>query len=252
MEKINEELFNKIHHMRFEELLLKIPDKSIDILLTDPPYNIDVHKSKNNWDIEFDFNNWLKLTLPKIKKNGILLIFNTKENIDQKIAPFIRDFKTDSHNFEILPIIDWAKSNPRDNLDLIRKYEYLLIAYNNYETTTRAFDYENVVGSDFLNEIWESHAELGIFAEKENEKTEHPTKKPLRLIKRLLLRFTTLEDVILDTTSGSGSIPIACWDTRRTFIASEMDKEYFEKSTTRLERLKNSLPRTVFLFETKK
>lgn len=77
----------------------------------------------------------------------------------------------------------------------------------------------------------------------------HPTSKPVRLIENIIVKLTKMDDLILDTTSGSGSIPIACWDTRRNFIACEIDEEYAVKSQQRLDKIKEKVPRTVFLFD---
>ncbi|MBO0467482.1 site-specific DNA-methyltransferase [Enterococcus plantarum] len=238
------ELLNVIQHCSYQEVLKNIPDNSIDVLLTDPPYNIKIEGEK--WDVGFDFNEWLSLTLPKIKEDGMLLIFNTKENVDRKIKPFIEKFEDETHNFTVVDIIEWGKTNPRQNVDIYRQYEFLLVAYNNYGTEISDREYSEDDSEYFTNEIWETASEIGLFKIKG---ITHPTVKPIRLIEKLLVKLTEIDDVVLDTTSGSGSIAIACWDTRRDFIACEIDEGYANNSQKRLEKIKGQVPRTVFLFD---
>lgn len=243
--EIEKELLNKIHHCSYQELLKRIPDNSIDVLLTDPPYNIAIDGGEK-WDVGFDFDEWLSLTLPKIKEDGMLLIFNTKENIDRKLKPFIENYKDGTHDFSILDTFDWGKKNPRKNLELYRKFEFLLVAYNNYNTEKSDRIYPEDYKEGFKNMILETATEIGLF--KVNE-IDHPTTKPVRLLENILVKLTDIDDLVLDTTSGSGSIPIACWDTRRYFIACEIDEEYAIKSQERLDEIKEKVPRTVFLFD---
>ncbi|MBO0446570.1 site-specific DNA-methyltransferase [Enterococcus ureilyticus] len=242
--EIEKSLLNEIHHCSYQELLQNVPDNSIDVLLTDPPYNIAIDGEK--WDVGFDFTEWLGQTLPKIKEDGMLLIFNTKENIDRKIKPYIKRYKDEAHDFTVIDTFEWGKTNPRGDLELYRKYEFLLIAYNNYNTEKSDRIYPEDFSEYYTNEIWETAKEISLFNVKE---IDHPTAKPVRLIENIIIKLTEIDDVILDTTSGSGSIPIACWDTRRDFVACEIDEEYATKSQQRLERIKEKVPRTVFLFD---
>lgn len=131
--EIKKELLNKIHHCSYQRLLKKIPDNSIDVLLTDPPYNIAIDGGEK-WDVGFDFDEWLSLLLPKVKADGMLLIFNTKENIDRKLKPLVEKYEDETHDFTVIDTFQWGKTNPRTHLELNKKFEYLLVAYNNYNT----------------------------------------------------------------------------------------------------------------------
>jgi len=65
----------------------------------------------------------------------------------------------------------------------------------------------------------------------------HPTQKPLELLKRVINAHTKEGDVVLDIFSGSGSTKIACELTRRQFAGCELNKEYYEKSIERAEKI---------------
>ena len=233
MSKIDKNLLNTITHSTFEDFLPKIPNHSVDVLFTDPPYNIAIEY----WDYDFNFHAWLDLVVPKIKEDGLVMIWNTKEIIDKEIIPYF-----DKKNWNVLDSFNWGKTNPRNSLDFYRKFEHLFIAYKK-----RRFDkfntYDYIMN---LNESieWLSQKETAIYL----NDVKHKTKKPVTLLERVLLDFTDTDDIILDTTSGSGSIPVACWSTHRQFLACEMDEKHVIESKQRLEDVKKNVPRSVFLF----
>jgi len=65
----------------------------------------------------------------------------------------------------------------------------------------------------------------------------HPTQKPLELLKRVIKAHTKEGDVVLDIFNGSGSTMIACELTNRKFAGCELNKEYYEKSIERMEKI---------------
>jgi site-specific DNA-methyltransferase (adenine-specific) len=64
----------------------------------------------------------------------------------------------------------------------------------------------------------------------------HPTQKPVRLLERLLALVSKEGDVVLDPFSGSGSTAIACINTGRRFIGMEIDGEYYDGGSERVQR----------------
>ena len=73
------------------------------------------------------------------------------------------------------------------------------------------------------------------------DNTIHPTQKPLKLIIDLLNRFTQQNDLILDPFMGSFTTAVACHKTGRRYIGAELDKEYFDKGTERLNKVKSQI-----------
>ena len=71
---------------------------------------------------------------------------------------------------------------------------------------------------------------------KENEERIHPTQKPIKLYKYLLREYAKRGDLILDTHVGSASSLVACKELGFDYVGFEIDKEYFEQATKRLER----------------
>lgn len=239
--------------MSYQDLLDDIPNNSIDVLLTDPPYNIGID---DDWDSGFSLDTWLDDVLPKIKKDGMVMIFNTKANIDRIIKPKVEDFYDEDHNFTVVDVIAWGKTNPRQNVDTVRQFEFLLIAYNNYNTAKSDRHYAGDFDPTFSNEEWETAIELKMFApdKEDNDKVsskddEHPDPKPVRLLTNLIRKYTRLDDVIVDNFSGSASISIASYYMSRHFIACDIDESYVLRGNKRLSKIKKTLPRTIFLGE---
>ena len=247
MTEIPSELLDTIQNCSYQELMSKIPDTSVDVLFTDPPYNLMIQGEK--WDKDFNMELWLKSVLPKVKEDGLLLIFNTKDNIERIIIPFLEDFHDDQHTFQVLKVIDWSKTNPRQNIDTYRKHEFLLVASNiskvrdeNPEDMGRMF--QNIF--DF-NIEWDTAKELKIFQLNDANKKKHPTAKPIRLLEQIIRKTTKVDDVVMDTTSGTGSIAIASYRMCRHFIACELDKQYAEDSIYRLKQIQRNVPRSPFI-----
>ena len=69
------------------------------------------------------------------------------------------------------------------------------------------------------------------------ERLEHPTQKPLGLIKSLILKHSKEGDLVLDTFSGTGTTAVACTETDRKFICVERDEKYYQLSKSRLEQI---------------
>lgn len=99
-----------------------------------------------------------------------------------------------------------------------------------------------------LKEKWESENKIvfnlpknqkifkNVLEHKKDTLNIHPTQKPLSLLKELLEVFTNENDTVLDFTSGSGSLGIACSETNRKFIGIEINEEYYKKSIEWFEK----------------
>jgi DNA modification methylase len=73
------------------------------------------------------------------------------------------------------------------------------------------------------------------------ERLDHPTQKPLELIKELLIKHSNLEDLVLDPFSGTSTLAVASMETGRNWICIERDKKYYELSKSRIEIIQQSI-----------
>lgn len=214
----------------------KIKEDSIDLILTDPPYQISrdsqlsTLKDRKNartgtyfgeWDENFNNEPWIKEASRILKSGGSLLVFNDIKKISIIIELACK------YGLQYKDTIIWKKTNPMPrNRD--RRYIPDIEAVlwfvkpkkpwtfnrqkDNFESCVKTFPSES--GGGF--------------------KRIHPTQKPIKLIEDLLLIHSNEQDLVLDCFSGSGTIALACKKNNRNFIAFELDETYFKKSIERL------------------
>ena len=213
------------------ELMKDIPDGSVDLVVTDPPYNISV---KNNfktmgrsgidfgeWDKEFDLFSWIDIASDKLTKNGGMIIFNSWRNIGS-IARYC-----ESQGFVTKDCFRWVKDNP---MPRNRDRRYIIDCEFGIWVTKKNAKWVFNRKSDKYDRPEYNYP---IVAGK--EKTSHPTQKPVALMSEIIKRHSFEHDVILDPFMGSGSTGVACINTNRNFIGFELDEEYFNIAKKRLE-----------------
>lgn len=230
---INDDCFNA---------LKKIPDHSIDLILTDPPYNIAKYSTGNikfDWrsDINNDLAEWdLKQLCPSdlideflriIKPTGNIFIFCSYNIIGEYHRVF--DPKFDTFQFMV-----WHKTNPVPNF---RKSSFL----NSCELIVACWNKGHTWNFSKQSEM-HNFIESGICMGKERIKDEkgkciHPTQKPIKVLKKIIEIASNENDMVLDCFSGVGSTGVAALDLKRRFIGIEIDKTYFEEAEKRINNI---------------
>ena len=224
-----EDIENKIINADCMDILKQLPDKCIDLVLTDPPYgmNYERHiKDKKFGKIDNDDNldwleKWCEVLFDKCKDNAHLYICCSWHNIDI--------FKTTlSKFFHFKNILVWNKfSQGMGDLRTDYGCSYEFICY----CSKLSSDIKGLNGKRDTNVI-----------NMTNDKNEiHPTQKPLSLFSFLIYKSSKENDLVLDCFSGSGTTAIACSELRRRFICIEKDKVYYEASVKRLENYNRQL-----------
>lgn len=221
---------NKIHLGDSYELIKQIPDKSIDCIYTDIPYLYDVGGGGSS-DLA---KRIIKVADDYLKEisNGIdYSIFEEFIRVTKKINIFIWCSKmqiNDIMNFFInkgynYEIIVWCKTNPTPatNNVWLPDVEYCLYFR---EKGVKLND-----GYEHKSKWYQS----GLNVSDKNE-FNHPTIKPLDLVKRHLLHATQPNDLVLDCFSGSGTTCVVAKELGRRFIGIEIDPTYHKISVDRL------------------
>ncbi len=236
------------------ELLKKIPDKSIDLIFADPPYNLQLRDTlyrpdqttveavTNDWD-KFDTYKaydefsliWLQECKRALKDGGALWVIGSYHNI-LRLGNSIQNL-----GFWILNDIIWHKTNPMPNFRGTRftnAHETLL-----WCTTSRkakyTFNYQNLkelnegkqMRSDWHIQICSGKERL----REDNNQRSHPTQKPEALLYRVILSSTNVGDTILDPFLGSGTSAVMAKKLQRNFIGFEKDKDYIKLAKKRLK-----------------
>lgn len=76
---------------------------------------------------------------------------------------------------------------------------------------------------------------------KNKDERFHPTQKPTQLITQLINYYTKQGDLIFDPFMGSFTTAVCCHKTGRRYLGAELDKEYFDKGSERLNKLKSQI-----------
>lgn len=224
-----ESITNTIINDDCMNVLKQLPDKCIDLVLTDPPYKQEYKTSygtektitRENYskigdygsNSNLDFTEFFELLIPKLKKNNIFIFCDKETKFDFMIMaknygfsfreiPFCKTSPTPFCNNQWLPDIEWG-------LHIYNKLEVM----GNYSTKKGWFTMPNF----------------------KEPNINHPTPKKISIINKVLKNISNENDLILDCFSGSGTTAVACHNLKRRFICIEKDYDYWKASVERLE-----------------
>lgn len=211
------------------KLIPLLPDKSIRLILTDPPYNIS---RKNNfktmgrngidfgdWDKNFDQTGWLDDAREKLVDGGSIIIWNDWKNLGE-IAKYLQNI-----NFSIKRQLLWKKVNPwprNIQRSMMSCLEHGFWAVK--EKPKRKW---------IFNKRPEVPYETGVFEYPVQSSKLHPNKKPDGLFENLIKIFSNPGDLVADFFGGCGTTLFAAKKLDRRCIISESISAYVEEFTTR-------------------
>lgn len=208
------------------DILKKIPDYSVDLVLTDIPYNKVNRKDnglrkldKENADIlTFDLQEFLEQIYNKTKST--IIIFCGKEQVSL-IHSFFNE-KQKKGKGTVRQLI-WEKTNPSP---MNGQHIYLS-------------GIENAIWFKKRGGTFNAHCKNTVFKYPIGRSKLHPTEKNHLLLEELILDNSNENDIVLDPCAGSSSTGVACIKNNRNFIGIELNPKYFEISKNRLEELQN-------------
>lgn len=227
------------------ELMKSIPDASVDLILTDPPYGTTACK----WDTVIPFEPmWVELKRI-IKPNGAIALFGSEPFSSALRMSNIKQYKYDwvwvknvSTNFL------HAKRQPLRNTENVHVFykkcgKYYPIKSTGHIPTQSAKGCSNGVLYHGKNTRNYSGGETTRYPKTTIEfdvvdlkNRLHPTQKPVSLLEYLIKTYTQENEVVLDFTAGSFSTGVACVNTNRKGIMIEKDPHYFKIGSERVER----------------
>jgi len=203
---------NKIYNMDCLEGLKQLEDNSIDLVLTDPPYGLDIAKNGyvggenatkptnygiQDWDSSIPSAEYFK-EIMRVSKNQIIFGGN-----------YFLDYLGKTKCF-----IVWDKGRRETN------FADCELAWTSFDKPTRIFKY-----------TWDGMRQESM---KFKEKRIHPTQKPLKLGLWILDKFSAEGDIILDTHIGSGTFMVASQQLNRQYLGFDISKEYCDMAKKRL------------------
>lgn len=207
------DLIGKITCADCMDLLKQLPDKCVDLVLTDPPYGIGEANGKNasrgklaiakdygkkDWDNKIPDKEIFD-EIFRVSKNQIIFGGN-----------YFIEFLHNSNCWLV-----WDKLNGKND------FADCELAWTSFKSAVRKYEF-----------LWNGMLQQNM---SNKEKRIHPTQKPVDLFGQILRDYSKENDLILDCFSGSGTTAIACHRLNRRFICIERDKDYYEASCKRLE-----------------
>lgn len=247
-------LTNIVHNEDCIEGMKRLPDNSVDFILTDPPFNISkdiinitINKQINPYLQQqivktLDFGEWDKFNTEQeyaafiylwineciriLKNRGNLITFSSKE----RISLFWQLCSNKNNGLFFRDIIVWHKNNPRpnvyNNLKFVSATEFMLWAVKGGKTpiyfNKNYTQHHNIIRTNICGGSERKHI--------------HPCQKPADLIKTLLTIFTKPGDLVLDPFCGSGTVPVTCDVIGRKYIGFEKDPQWYDIITHRLRQ----------------
>ena len=236
----------------------KIADGSIDAIICDPPYGTTDCK----WDSVIPFDEMWKQLNRVIKPNGAIVLFGS-----EPFSSALRMSNIDNYKYDWV----WCKTKASNHVNAknrpMGKHENVSIfslgtiangsdrrmEYNpqglkevnrrNYRPSPRFGGYQGARPSHqkTLFQKYENYPNTILNFSNPNNKTVHPTQKPVALMEYLVKTYTNKGETVLDFTMGSGSTGVACANTDRNFIGIEQDDKYFNIATKRINEARNKL-----------
>ncbi|MBP7496548.1 MAG: site-specific DNA-methyltransferase [Bacteroidales bacterium] len=221
------------------KVLKTLPEKSIDLIFADPPYNLSgegflttkngkvAKLNKGNWDIIEDihkFNEaWIRECVRVLSDTGTIWISGTLHN-HPSVGVVLKKL-----GLWIINDVIWFKRNATPLLSSNRLAPSTELIWVASKTKKYFFNYDlakQINGGKQMKNLWEINAE--------KHKTKHPTEKPESLLKRIILLGSNEGQTVLDPFTGSGTTGIVAKKLNRNFIGIEISKEYFDIATQRI------------------
>lgn len=221
--------------------LKEIPDKSINLILCDPPYNLANYSTGNmnfSWraEINNDVAEWDEKVLDPadlvqefkriIKPDGNIFIFTSYNLIGKYHEAFDPEFDT----FQFMV---WHKTNPIPNIrksSFLNSCELIVCLWNKGHTW-------NFTKQNEMHNFIESPICMG---SERLKNPKHPTQKPVKILEHIINIASNENDIVLDMFMGVGSTGAAALNLNRRFIGIELDKEYYNAAVKRLKAHKKS------------
>ena len=229
------------------EIMKKIPDSSIDLIVTDPPYDISatngggtINKIKKlnqslNGLVEADITNGYDIVSFGNEFIRIMSEINIYIWCNKKQIPEYFDFYVRKHKCKF-DIICWHKTNalPTYSNKYLSDTEYLLY-------------FRKGKGKCFPQSYEDAKTfYIAPINQKDKKIFHHPTIKPLDITEKIIRNSSKEGQIIFDPFMGSGTTGVACMNLNRSFIGGEINKEYYEIAKHRIEDRRKKIKRCFY------
>ncbi|CZR95575.1 DNA adenine methyltransferase YhdJ [Clostridioides difficile] len=227
------------------EIMKTIKDKSIDLILCDPPYGTTACK----WDSIIDLEEMWKQYNRIIKNSGAIVLFSAQPFTTKLIYSNIKNYKYSWYWIKNTKTgFAFCKYQPLrcvEDINVFYKKTPLYVPQGlqkldkPIKKIRKDGERENIYHGGLTNkeyiQEYTNYPNHILHFNKENN-CIHPTQKPVDLLEYLIKTYTKENYIVLDNCFGSGSTGVACANTGRKFIGIELDNNYFQQGKNRIER----------------
>ena len=236
------------YHLMFGDCLERmkeIPDGSIDMVLTDPPYGTTACK----WDSIIPLELMWEQLKRIIKPNGAIVMTASQPFTTTLISSNMKMFKYcwvwDKKKGGNIQVLKWQPYKVHEDVVVFSSgtVKYYPIKTKQKERTGKTYsagEANGIPNYGDLRTYKDKHPKSIIEVSNANQKGKvHPTQKPVALMEYLIKTYTQENETVLDFTMGSGSTIVAAINTSRKAIGVEMDESYFNIAVNRVEEVSN-------------
>lgn len=224
-----------------KDIIRRIPANSIDLILTDPPYNLGKHSTGNiplpgrsamnndvaEWDlVDFNPEEWADDFIRILKPTGNLFVFTSYNQLG-------RWYNCLDHRFDTSNFMIWHKTNPPPKIykaGFLNSCEMIFTCWNKKHTW-------NFISQSEMHNFIESSI---CMRPERLSNPKHPTQKPVSILKKMIEIASNKNDIVFDPFMGVGSTGVAALELERKFIGIELEENYFLAAKQRIENALNS------------
>jgi len=232
------------------EAMRDIPDRSVDMVLTDPPYGTTACK----WDAVIPFEPMWEQLKRITKPNGAIVMTASQPFTSALVMSNVKMFKYEwiwrknaGSNFaqmkyqpmkeheSVLVFCD-RSANYNPIKQERAKAGKAMVARGVKSKASKGFDVYNSANKGYNNSKCDPDMRFPSSVQDfKRQRGIHPTQKPVALMEYLIRTYTSAGETVLDFTMGSGTTGVACKNLGRSFIGIEMDADYFATASARID-----------------
>jgi len=219
----------------------RMPDKSVDLVLTDPPYGTTACK----WDSVIPIEPMWEQLKRIIKSNGAIALFGSEPFSSTLRMSNIKNYKYDwiwhKRTSANVALAKYQPLKTHEIISIFNKTYYPIMRKGKMRMKGGKVSGGEANGSlkplYYKSDTYYPTSVLDI----KSERGLHPTQKPVALMEYLIKTYTNEGETVLDFTMGSGTTGVACVNTNRDFIGIELNEEYYKIAEKRISQITERL-----------
>lgn len=226
-----EQYINRIINADCLDILKQLPDKCVDLVLTDPPY-LHAQGGMKSTTLNCGVRSSDGDIVKKMSSFGEREIYEWLDMVDKKVKS--TNVFVFSSRLQLPFYLNWAVQNKK-NYDVMI-WDKCHTGITNYHFLSPRYEYIVRIYTVGLYKVLDNMLYQKVQRFKGISDKIHPAQKPLKLLENLIKISSKENDLVLDCFSGSGTTAVACHNLKRRFICIEKDPEYWKASCERLEQ----------------